>query len=71
MGCYRRPGALSEQGAAFALGPLQGLGELFAEAGFFFRRRRSPLTIVAFNVLTREYGDRARDLIERETATKP
>jgi len=33
---------LSAQSAAFALGPLQGLGELFAEAGFFFRRRRSP-----------------------------
>jgi hypothetical protein len=27
--------------------------------------------IVAFNVLTREHGDPARDLIERETATKP
>ena len=34
---------LSAQGAAFALGPLQGLGQLFAEAGFFFRQRRSPV----------------------------
>ncbi len=34
---------LSAQGAEFALGPLQGLGELFAEAGFFFRQRRSPV----------------------------
>jgi hypothetical protein len=33
---------LSAQGAEFALGPLRGLGELFAEAGFFFRRRRAP-----------------------------
>jgi hypothetical protein len=35
---------LSAQGAEFALGPLRGLGEFFAEAGFFFRRRRSPVT---------------------------
>jgi hypothetical protein len=34
---------LSAQGAEFALRPLQGLGELFAEARFFFRRRRSPV----------------------------
>jgi hypothetical protein len=34
---------LSAQGAEFALGPLQWLGELFAEAGFFFRRRQSPV----------------------------
>jgi hypothetical protein len=34
---------LSAQGAEFAAGPLQGLGELFAEAGFFFRQRRSPV----------------------------
>jgi hypothetical protein len=27
--------------------------------------------IVAFNVLTREYGDPARNLIERKSATKP
>jgi hypothetical protein len=27
--------------------------------------------IVAFNVLTREYGDLARNLIERKSATKP
>ena len=33
---------LSPQGAAFALGPLSGLGGLFAEAGLFFRRRRPP-----------------------------
>jgi hypothetical protein len=35
---------LSAQGAEFALGPLQGLGELFAEAGLFFCRRYSPAT---------------------------
>jgi hypothetical protein len=34
---------LSAQGAAFALGPLQGLGGLFAEAGWFFRQRRPPV----------------------------
>jgi hypothetical protein len=34
---------LTAQGAEFALGPLQGLGELFAEAGLFFRQRRSPV----------------------------
>jgi hypothetical protein len=39
-----RTALLSAQGAEFALGPLQGLGELFAEAGFFFRRRRPPVT---------------------------
>jgi hypothetical protein len=33
---------LSAQGAEFALGPLKGLGELFAEAGLFFRLRRPP-----------------------------
>jgi hypothetical protein len=38
---------LSAQGAEFALGPLQGLGELFAEAGLFFRQRRSPVTAQA------------------------
>jgi hypothetical protein len=27
--------------------------------------------LVAFNVLTREYGDPARQPIERETVTKP
>jgi len=34
---------LSAQGAEFALGPLHGLAELFAEAKLFFRRRRPPL----------------------------
>jgi hypothetical protein len=34
---------LSAQGAEFALGPLRGLGELFAEAKLFFRRRRPPV----------------------------
>jgi hypothetical protein len=34
---------LSAQGAEFALGPLTGLGELFAEAKLFFRRRRPPV----------------------------
>jgi hypothetical protein len=47
-----RAALLSAQGAEFALGPLQGLGELFAEAGLFFRRRRpsgveqTPTTVV-------------------------
>jgi hypothetical protein len=35
-----RTALLSAQGAECALRPLQGLGELFAEAGLFFRRRR-------------------------------
>jgi hypothetical protein len=35
-----RTALLSAQGAEFALGPLQGLGELFAQARLFFRRRR-------------------------------
>jgi hypothetical protein len=30
--------------AALSAHPLPGLGELFAEAGFFFRRRQSPVT---------------------------
>jgi hypothetical protein len=33
---------LSAQGAEFALGPLEGLAELFAEVRLFFRRRRPP-----------------------------
>jgi hypothetical protein len=37
-----RTALLSAQGAEFALGPLHGLGDLFAEARLFFRRRRSP-----------------------------
>ena len=37
-----RTALLSAQGAEFALGPLQGLGELFAEARLFFRRCASP-----------------------------
>ena len=37
-----RAALLSAQGAEFALGPLWGLGGLFAEAGLFFRRRRPP-----------------------------
>ena len=37
-----RTALLSAQGAEFALGPLHGLGELFAEAGLHFRRRRPP-----------------------------
>jgi hypothetical protein len=39
-----RSALLSAQGAEFALGPLWGPGELFAEAGLFFRRRRPPVT---------------------------
>jgi hypothetical protein len=37
-----RTALLSAQGAEFALGPLRGLGELFAEAKVFFRQCRSP-----------------------------
>jgi hypothetical protein len=37
-----RTALLSAQGAEFALGPLEGLGELFADARLFFRRRKSP-----------------------------
>jgi hypothetical protein len=33
---------LSAPGAEFALGPLKGLGELFAEATLLFGRRRAP-----------------------------
>jgi hypothetical protein len=33
---------LSAQGAEFALGPLEGLGELFTQARLFLARRRSP-----------------------------
>ena len=35
-----RTALLSAQGAEFALGLLEGVGELFAEARLFFRRRR-------------------------------
>jgi hypothetical protein len=38
-----RTALLSAQGAEFALGPLHGLGELFAEARLSFRRRRLPV----------------------------
>jgi hypothetical protein len=37
-----RTALLSAPGAEFALGPLEGLGELFAEARLLFTRRRSP-----------------------------
>jgi hypothetical protein len=37
-----RAALLTAQGAEFALGPLEGLGELFAEAKLLFRRRRPP-----------------------------
>lgn len=37
-----RTALLSAQGAEFALGPLEGIGELFAEARLFFRRRIFP-----------------------------
>ncbi|HVZ08468.1 hypothetical protein [Rhodopila sp.] len=37
---------LSAQGAEFALGPLDGLGHLFAQARLFFRRRLPPDTTV-------------------------
>ena len=33
---------LTAEGAAWALGPLQELGEMFAEAGLFLRRRTAP-----------------------------
>jgi hypothetical protein len=35
-----RAALLSAQGAEFALGPLESLGELFAEARLIFRQRR-------------------------------
>jgi hypothetical protein len=38
-----RTALLSAKGAEFALGPLEGLGELFAVARLFFRRRRPPV----------------------------
>lgn len=37
-----RTALLSAQGAEFALGPLEDVGTLFAEARLFFRRRRPP-----------------------------
>jgi hypothetical protein len=37
-----RAALLSAPGAEFALGPLQGLGDLFAAARLFLRRRRLP-----------------------------
>jgi hypothetical protein len=37
-----RTALLSASGAEFALGPLEGLGELFARARLLFSRRRSP-----------------------------
>lgn len=37
-----RTALLSAAGAEFALGPLEGLAELFAEARLHFRRRRVP-----------------------------
>jgi hypothetical protein len=37
-----RTALLSTSGAEFALGPLEGLGELFARARLLFSRRRSP-----------------------------
>jgi hypothetical protein len=40
--CALRAALLSAQGVEFALGPLKGLGRLFAEARLIFRRRRSP-----------------------------
>jgi hypothetical protein len=39
-----RAALLSAPGAEFALGSLQGLGDLFAGARLFFRRRRPPET---------------------------
>ncbi|MBK1658544.1 hypothetical protein CKO45_09905 [Paracraurococcus ruber] len=37
-----REGWLSDQGARFAIGPLQGLGDLFLAAGFVLRPRLLP-----------------------------
>jgi len=39
-----RTALLSAQGAEFALGPLEGTGELFAAAQLLFRRRSPPTT---------------------------
>ena len=38
---------LSAQGAAFALGPLEGLGELFSRARLLFSRWTPPATTLA------------------------
>jgi hypothetical protein len=37
-----RHALLSAQGAEFALGPLEGIGELFAAARLFLRKRSLP-----------------------------
>ena len=42
-----RSALLSAPGAEFALGPLEGLGELFAETRLLFTRRRSPAEAVS------------------------
>jgi len=42
-----RAALLSAPGAEFALGPLEGLRELFAEARLLFTRRRSPAEAVS------------------------
>lgn len=42
-----RSALLSSAGAEFALGPLEGLAELFAEARLLFRRRRAPDSLEA------------------------
>ena len=41
-----RSALLSAPGAEFALGPLEGLGDLFAKARLLFTRRRSPASEV-------------------------
>lgn len=40
-----RTALLSAAGAEFALGPLEGVAELFAEARLLFRRRLVPATV--------------------------
>ncbi len=40
-----RTALLSTAGAEFALGPLEGVAELFAEARLLFRRRRAPAAL--------------------------
>jgi hypothetical protein len=48
-----RTALLSAEGAAFAVGALEGLGELFAKARLFFTRRAPPVTELGDDV-TRE-----------------
>ena len=50
---------LSAEGAAFAIGPLEGLGELFRRAGLFLTQRARPVHDLEPLVHERRSGDRA------------